>query len=542
MENKIAFARDHLVALRRFVNDENAFGPEHFDAIGVENWAVFEHLFDSENKIYSRMSMRNPLIIGRRGSGKSSFLQSRKQSDSRRIVVELNTGSIFISICRYIERLHKDDLVEHVAEVWANLIDLILMIAVGAEQDAPATLRNLYRGFIAKYPDTYRKKGTNVTYRVAHYVGKVTSDLLDQIHADVASWVAMPFDDVKQEAINYLKRAGISAECLIDSLEEYRVSKELHVSALSGLFRCVSTYSVARHDRLLVHLSVPSELYSIFEEQVTKGVIKDFTRATWLYWHASELLSVCAKRWFVFLVLYRLSSLPDGMRVNDLNDKQKCQTFIKGFLPDSIPNSHGRNEEPIAYILRHTQLIPRHALQIFNHIFRAQQEIDKSATKLSVDAIKRGVERPLKSIAKDVIVGYREKYPYLADCLRSIVPMLPLYFVQQDVDKVFAQRIKSLFKRLPLIQDYASNSSTFVNALLDIGVVGRVLEGGTEAYVRAEFAYTLPSRDIAVSDTALLCFHPIFAKSFQSKIPDNGHKPVYPVGTDVASMFATGPS
>ena len=150
----------------------------------------------------------------------------------------------------------------------------------------------------------------------------------------------------------------------------------------------------------------------------------------------------------------------------------------------------------------------------------------------SASALREGVERKITEISDDVLTGYKEKYPHLQKVLDAIVPNLPLYFTDAEVDSQFPRHVKVLHKRLPQVVDYAPDSTSLLHTLLDVGIVGRVIDE-TGNYTRAEFAYTIPSRDVGYStDKDRFCFHPVFAKRFRCIYDPKLHKPVYPIGTD----------
>jgi hypothetical protein len=531
---------DFIRHLKSFLNKDTAFGPEHFGAIGADNLPFFDRLFDSDNKIYTRMSFKTPLVIGRRGSGKSTFLQSRRKSEKqhRQIVVEISSGSIFSAISRKIAEEHADDYVEVIAETWAVVIDLCLLVAIGSDRAVrpPESLQLLANVFNTKYRDSYRKRGTSAPGRLLHYFEDFTREMLVQVKGDVRTWTGKSLNDLRAEAVTHLQRSDRKALCLIDSLEDYKLSKSLHSDALAGLFKCTSEYHAGRSGVMQICASVPSELYSFFAGYISSGVIKDFSNATWLYWHASELLSVCSKRFAGFLNLY---GMPGAERLNlrRLQERRESRDFLASFFPSSITSSYGASEEPIAYLLRHTQLIPRQIIAILNQVYKESQSNGHSPGKNSItlfseQALRDGVERKINEITDDIITGYREKYPRLQVVLDAIVPNLPLHFVDADMDSQFPRHVKVLHKRYPQIEEYAPDSTSLLHTLLDVGIVGRIIDE-TANYVRAEFAYTIPSRDVGYSaEKDRFCFHPVFAKRFRCIYDRQIHKPVYPIGTD----------
>lgn len=467
-------------------------------------------------------------------------LQSRRISEKqhRQIVVEISSGSIFSAISRKIAEEHAEDYVEVIAETWAIVIDLCLLVSIGSERTfrPPDSLRLLADVFNTKYKDSYRKRGTSAPGRLLHYFEDFTREMLIQIKGDVRAWTGKSLNDLRTEAVTYLQQNDRKALCLIDSLEDYKLSKSLHSDALAGLFKCTSEYHAGRAGVMQICASVPSELYSFFSGYISSGVIKDFSNATWLYWHASELLSVCSKRFAVFLNLY---GIPGAERLNlrRLQDRRESRDFLASFFPQSIKSSSGAHEEPIAYLLRHTQLIPRQIIAILNQVYKESQMNGQASKKrdeplFSEQALRDGVERKINEITDDIIIGYREKYPKIQKVLDAIIPNLPLYFVDADMDSQFPRHVKVLHKRLPQIVEYAPDSTSLLHTLLDVGIVGRVIDE-TANYVRAEFAYTIPSRDVGYSsEKDRFCFHPVFAKRFRCIYDRQLHKPVYPIGTD----------
>jgi hypothetical protein len=75
----------------------------------------------------------------------------------------------------------------------------------------------------------------------------------------------------------------------------------------------------------------------------------------------------------------------------------------------------------------------------------------------------------------------------------------------------------------------SSEFPAFVQMLIDIGVIGRVVSE-TEFYVEAEFDYHFPGQ-LKIPDDEEICLHPVFSgRNFRRR--GNDKKFVYPYGSD----------
>lgn len=106
--------------LKEYYNDDHPLGP--ISSPKVENQDIFQHLFDTDNVLYSEMSRHPSLIIGRRGAGKTALLHSIYMGSHYKYVVELPAQIAFRKVVISIQEMGKDDVfVEEVAELW-NII------------------------------------------------------------------------------------------------------------------------------------------------------------------------------------------------------------------------------------------------------------------------------------------------------------------------------------------------------------------------------------------------------------------------------------
>ncbi|MEJ0043617.1 MAG: hypothetical protein WDM81_15980 [Rhizomicrobium sp.] len=95
--------------------------------------------------------------------------------------------------------------------------------------------------------------------------------------------------------------------------------------------------------------------------------MKDYNASYRIRWKPIDLLAVTAHRYRLFAqihdpVLFAMTGEKDIATRDGIHD------FFKIVMPREFRNSLGDPEDPLAYIMRHTQLLPRHTIAIFNSI------------------------------------------------------------------------------------------------------------------------------------------------------------------------------
>jgi predicted NACHT family NTPase len=119
---------------RDYFTEQQPLSPISADKIHP---AVFGDLFDTRNLIYPELESRPSLIIGRRGAGKTAFLNSLALDHSAQVTVNLPAQVAFRNIVLSIEKFANGGpvFVEEVADLW----NVLLWVAVFAQllQDAP---------------------------------------------------------------------------------------------------------------------------------------------------------------------------------------------------------------------------------------------------------------------------------------------------------------------------------------------------------------------------------------------------------------------
>jgi hypothetical protein len=273
-------------------------------------------------------------------------------------------------------------------------------------------------------------------------------------------------------------------------------------------------------DLVDIRFCLPSELYQQFIK-LSSNPNKDFRRALKLQWSASELILIGAQRLMFYLALHdpafykRYKSL-------DLTRRADALILFNAVLPERITSPMGYHEETISYILRHTQLLPRHFVILLNSIFKNPGNGGRTGYfPVSEDRIINGIRQVEDFMVREIFVAFNLIYPTAEETCRRCLPELGHKFTMADLHRVFTRHGKAVFGSDSLFD--------FQRMLLEIGAVGRVIPGNAkDLYIKGSFEYTI-SHQLSLSQNDELCVHPLFSGIFHSS--GNQERPVYPYGS-----------
>ncbi len=526
------------VELRSVLTPAEPLGPPFAERLN-EYPEASSLLFASQNNIYGRSALRPGILIGRRGSGKTALLQHLGQTSDHRHKIFIEAPEAFPQIIRSIRDLfaHPPPTVELVEEFW----DILVWACVFA-----AMLDGSYRddARVQAIHDFALRVGINQSDPPEQTIEKVISVLRERMQTEGLSVEtprelrrAFKFEEssydvaleTARELLTSENSRGPSVLVLMDTLESYNVSQGEAVHALSGLIRFLSQRASARRG-VDIRFCLPVELYATFQD-ASHNPSKDFSSASVLQWHAGDILIISAHRLFLYLSLRNSARHEWLMSHFDVDTRSGAVAFFEHILPAETRNGRGVAEPTLAYILRHTQLLPRHAVHMFNQILSgAIDPTTGTVGEIEARHVSDGIRRAEQDIVPGVIQAYRHRYPHLSDFCRAVLPQLPRRFPDGDLHSAFIKFGGAVLKELRGTEEEIDYRS-FKKMLIEVGALGRFQEE-TAIYYEAEFAYTVPA-DLIVSLEDDLCLHPIFSTHYR-RLKGNGSdlKSVYPYGSD----------
>lgn len=507
--------------LRKAFDKKKPFGPT--DSADVKNPKVAELLFDKDNKIFKALSGQPNILFGRRGSGKTAYLRSEYFLKNYNFIIELRMEDLFARVLAELEKNMRGAVfAESVAEIWSTLFHVVLFDNVVHSKIASRNDLSLARDFISKLgarrgktPDDFL---WNVVDAVSRRAGNGTVGIIAEV---IRSLDNVSFEDARNQVFDAMHNAKVRAILMIDSVDGLPLNANNVPHTISGLLKCLG-----RFDRdaspFHVRCCIPTEYYHAFM-RLSSNPNKDFEDVALLQWHARELLSVAAHRLQLYGALHDsgIDVLTKGL---DPDSKQEAKKIVLSAFPEVVVNNLGQEEGTLAYLVRHTQLLPRHLLLYLNQIASRHLEDGGRFRRISGTEVITGIAAIEGSIAEEIFSAFQAIYPNARDACDRAIPELPRKFRHGDLHRVFTRFARKVLPEFDLYD--------FRRMLVEMGIVGRVI-GETEQYTQGLFEYTLPHR-LVVGTSDEMCLHPIFsAGRAKPETKGSASKPIYPFGSDI---------
>jgi hypothetical protein len=508
------------------------FGPLDSEKLFNPGLVGTEVLFDRSNLIYAQAANVNrpTYIVGRKGAGKTAFLRaSAVTGDQPQVCLDTaNVYSEMYGLLRNHAEARGPLFVAQTAEIWLALFEHVAVLYAvnsASADDPPVELQVLY-DYVITEPD-WRASGHSriAGYFIAELNRRIADPGIHGLHSliDGMTRGGITFAEVRLALRVVLAGRDRPLMIVMDNLEDMQSQMAIIQPAVAGLFHAVGRMAGQRHEwPFALQICLPSELWDQLHV-ISANPEKDFAgNYLTIFWTASELLHLAATRYRIFMELHHKPQLSDLMRRTRGSD----QMLLRAALPPTIRNGLGIEEDPIAYLMRHTQLLPRHLIEILNRVFTAsaRQSVPWAVTE---NAIRSGTRQGEIVIIKGIFSAHQASYPYARDVLKRMANRLDICFEARALHKVFNQEgIKKLT---------GGDYDDFLSMLITMGILG-VKVGETVKYNNAEFQYTFDSILNAQEDADQLCFHPLFTRlQFEhslKRLIKQGQRPTYPYGTD----------
>ena len=516
-----AEARERVLC--KLLHPDQPFGP--VASPEIDDREIFDRLFDRRNSISEGLRKGPAMIIGRRGAGKTAFLNSFHFDPAYDVVVSLQSDDSFPKMVRTIEgNLPVNVLAEEVSLLWTNLLwGAVFAALLEAHRDeAHDELAD-----VTRYLEGIGVRQGMTPYRIMRTIlkaieamnekFKVLIDTIEEMAPD-----GVTFAEAQAVATRFLDRRGLKAIVLIDSLEQFPLDEPSMANALTGLLRAVGRFNQPGQP-CQIRCCLPSELYPRLIT-LSSNPLKDFASHIVLSWQPHELFHLAALRYASFLGLYFPAVYERRFKSIDLTTRKGVRRFWQQVLPNELSNEYGLAEDTLAYLMRHTQLLPRHLLLHLNAIAKRTLSEGDDSHVFAEAAVLAGVRDTEHMIVEEIFNGYKQVYPQARALCRKLLPNLAMRFELGEFHKQFNRNRKSLED----VVDYHDALAV----LMEIGAVG-VVTGDNERYIEGAFGYALPNRLHHRADDRF-CVHPIFVREYRVPGPaGEAVRPIYPSGSEV---------
>jgi len=502
--------------LRAYVNRSAPFGPISATKLR-ESMVANDVLFNTRNKVWEFYQKRPRIVVGRKGAGKTSILSHTHQLEEYRYVVNVPAAKAIAEFRRSVYPSASDvglTFVEEAAEIWDRFLNTEIMALL--PEEVIASLPS-----VSKYLEAINRGTTGIPQSLSAalnenrealdggYIGYLIRAALDLYRGDSEGTYRKALSDLDW----HLAETNSKVVVILDSLENYHLELPQNAETVCALLKCAGEYGTKLRS---FRLCIPAEMYFELRE-LSENVEKDFVNAMTLQWLPIELMTVVAWRYLVYLRIYA----PDELRKFsslDMAVRDDVHKIIDSFLPRETLNSSGKKEYTLAYILRHSQLLPRHLIGIMNGIFSDGRSFSVFDDDVSICD---GLKTAEQSIYEGVKSAFNKKYLDLDAICACTLTELPRFFSDGDLHRVFNFHGKSSMSAAGLL-----GYRDFKRMLIEVGAIGRA-NARSGLYADAEFEYAVRGKlNVSIQDE--LCLHPIFSGIHESSVNRVSDHFVYP--------------
>lgn len=499
---------------------EEPFGP--INAAEIEDAKVLELIFEQHNKLYKALRKRPNIVVGRKGAGKTSYLHSVFFEGVYDYKIELNTAKAFSSVIETIGSIKgRAIFAESISDIWENVLFTGAFSELRKQLPKDSNAKKLINDYLAKIGIREACTFDDILWKITEIIAEKTKSNTIQVVTEILRALANnDFKSSHAALCEELEKNNKRAVILLDSLDDFQLNLADVSRAIQGLLKRIGE-SNKPSNRIDIRFCLPAELFHVFVP-LSSNPNKDFKRKILLHWSSAELVMLAAHRLKLYSNL-QIENIPNDVDMTDLSNKDSAQKIINSILPEKVTCRLGVDEDALGYILRHTQLLPRHLLILLNSICNKNRRVHNKSEQLRIseEAIVRGVRDMEDMIVQEIFVAFEGQYPLAKKVCESCIPELHNKFTQGDLERVFRHKGKKLF--------HSDDFDDFQRMLIEIGAIGRVLDDQGR-YIQGEFEYTVPHKLVTSTDD-LMCIHPLFTEIFNAKIRDR--KPVYPYGSKI---------
>ncbi len=511
-----------LNTISPYITRDEPFGPIDSVDIDANDLSALKLLFEQHNWTYKNLRNRPSVIIGRRGSGKTYYLRSVFFDKQYDYYAEIRTARVFGYIAKIIQGMTEDAMFpETVSELWETVLWIVVFSEIRKYSLLSFDDLSIVNAYLSKVGVKENDTSDDVLWGIASTLSEGLKDKpVGVISEMLRRFENISFDDAQMAVLRNLELSNKTFVILMDSLDDFRTDIDTVGRSLQGLLKLVGSMNKPR-DFVDIRLCLPAEIYHRFIK-ISSNPNKDFRRALKLQWTAGELVLLGSQRLMFYLALYYQDFLKAIFPL-DLTKRSDALKLFQAVLPEKITNQTGFQEETLSYILRHTQLLPRHFLMLLNSIFKDTGGGIRKVTPfpISQDRITNGISQVEEFIIREIFVAFNPTHPTAEETCKRCLPELGHKFSMGDLHRVFTRHGKAVFG--------SDNLFDFQRMLLEIGAIGRVIPGKEkDVYIKGNFEYTV-SHQLSLGQDDELCVHPLFSGIFRGSIQQD--RPVYPYGS-----------
>jgi hypothetical protein len=491
-------------------SDADPFGQADCESELKELGADYKSLYFGHTPLnVAALTPKAYLIVGRRGAGKTALSQyfSFQTTYHNPLVIDVDEPREYLNVLTQIgaRSLSSPELaVSNARDIWVYLIWCLIFENRREGDDAISR---------ACVPCEDLKNYTHAGFlnrAIAWLLGHFSGDSLTGEQRKLSDFLtAEEFKAAQSAVLQWAKKQPIFVA--IDTLEKYDIADAGLMNAIAGLVEAAAAFN-GGYSKSGIHVKafISGEIFPHLMEVVLQNPLKSVKHPVHMLWRAKDLLRLIAWRYHTFLKHHGLL-LPESLGPIDWDNPR--DVLLKAWSPyfgKDICNRRGTDEHTFSYILRHTQMRPRQLIEICNYI-AARSICSGSFPRMSPEDIVDGVREGESNLATEIVNSYQLIHPGVEGIVQALSRM-PLLFPGSELDKRAPESA-------PFWKHGGYSPSAFAKLVVQLGVVGRVVQKSESGHVNAEFEYAQrTSMQISHRDECVL--HPMFFSKLNPVTPD----------------------
>jgi hypothetical protein len=422
-------------------------------------------------------SPRSLFLFGRRGTGKTTYLNMLHSEVSKDLVSSYGTCCILqsqpliLGIAAQVRssalaHLPEAELADALMPVWKWIISVAAMQATYGDAEPLATEPLEVKQLRAYVEQALGPPGESVNDTLR---SRMHDLLFDALAADPGPELAgKAYGNINRAfrseafvaASATLSKVARKKPCLVllDAGDVYAVRDPIPKAAITALIATLTDFANAREKTsVIAKAAFPSEILP-HVYPYNRGKMEG--RIVIINWSYRDLVALLARR---FASINGAQLVPD----EELDDPLRAQAFIYKTLPSQIETRVGIAFDTLAYIIRHTQRTPRQVIMLMNGILtHAKSARWKIGTPVGDrQIIVKGVHLYLGHLVNDSIDMHRSIYDRLDQIVQGTLAQQECYFQSDSLGRM-VKEVSHVRHSLDL------ERVDVVRLLFEIGVLG----------------------------------------------------------------------
>ncbi|MCG7984931.1 MAG: hypothetical protein JAY90_19535 [Candidatus Thiodiazotropha lotti] len=449
------------------------------------------------------------LIIGRRGSGKTSLAQyfTFQKKLRRAKCIDVDEPNIYYEVLSRVSKLaatSTEIAIPRIVQIWEFLVWSLIF---GEYKNYSTEIE------AASYISPTKKGPAHLVKELLKsIIRKFAGNDVDQLSDELEDYLSSPvIEAAKKRVLELTNRSPIIVA--VDSLERYSVNDEAMMRSTAALIQCASNFNI-EHAINGIHVKafISAEVFPHLCEAEISNTSKHVREEIYLHWRPKDLVRLVSWRFHKHLSKHSQLKSESMGEIDWNNFSEVLQKMWIPYFGEEITNGLGLREKTFPYVIRHTQMRPRQIIKLLNKIAKRSHD-NLNFPEFCEEAIVDSIRKAEKSLATEVINSYSKAYENVGKIIDALSGV-PILFEGRLLDKRASKTASEWTKG-------HYSPSNFKQLVSELGIVGKVRSWDKRRkIIEADFEYALEDR-LPLLDDDLCVIHPMFIEKLRVNTTEN---------------------